>query len=385
MGGHMIRRLVGQIHLWLGLALCVPVVMIGLTGSLLVFQDELRGLFAPRAQPGEPRTVGEIVAAARAAAPAGFVPSSYAAPQAPGLLAMVRLSPAGRTTGAGEGARVDVDPVSLATYPNPSDDFVRQILFLHSTLLTKAREGREIVGWLGVAMLVMALSGLVNWWPRRGAWRAAFSVSPSATGYRLWREVHGAAGIWGLVVLATVSFAGIYLVFPDAVRSVVDLLLPARDLRAAMAAVKVQPIKDADPLGIDDAIALARAEVAGGRLTVAFLPTKPDQPYRIALLRADQERHEMPVTVLIDPWARRVAATFDPRQFSSAERWLGALHAVHSGEGLGPVWKGLVFVTGFLPALFAATGIAMWLKRRRPTATVVPLINQSEAARRAGE
>lgn len=381
------RRLVRQIHLWTGLALCVPLVLIGLTGSLLVFEDELRAAFAPapQARQGEARTAGEIIAAARAAVPRSYAPSSYIAPAAPGGLATVRLAPLGGPGGGGQGVRVDVDPVSLAVYPNPSDDFLRQVFFLHSTLLLKNREGRVLAGWLGVAMLVMASSGLVNWWPRRANWRAAFVVSRNAGGYRLWRELHGMAAIWGLAVLAIVSFGGVYLAFPEAVRSVVNPLLPARDLRAAVAAVKVRPLKDTTPLAVDDAIALARAEVAASRVTIVFLPSRPDQPYRVALLRPGQARRETPVTVMVDPWAHRVIETFDPRGFSIGERVLAAQHAMHSGQGFGPVWKGLVFLCGLLPALLAATGVAMWLKRRRTVGLVISLVDQSNTARRAGE
>ena len=39
----MTRRIIGKIHLWVGLALCLPLVIIGLTGSVLVFEDELQG------------------------------------------------------------------------------------------------------------------------------------------------------------------------------------------------------------------------------------------------------------------------------------------------------------------------------------------------------
>jgi uncharacterized iron-regulated membrane protein len=45
----MTRRLIGWIHLWTALVLCVPLVLLGLTGSVLVFQDELRAAFAPAA------------------------------------------------------------------------------------------------------------------------------------------------------------------------------------------------------------------------------------------------------------------------------------------------------------------------------------------------
>jgi uncharacterized iron-regulated membrane protein len=81
-----------------------------------------------------------------------------------------------------------------------------------------------------------------------------------------------------------------------------------------------------------------------------------------------------------------MAGVFDPLDFSAGEAMLAAQHALHSGRGFGLLWKLLVFVSGLLPTLFAATGIAMWLKRRhRSVARVLPLIDQSQAARRAGE
>jgi uncharacterized iron-regulated membrane protein len=43
----------------------------------------------------------------------------------------------------------------------------------------------------------------------------------------------------------------------------------------------------------------------------------------------------------------------------------GWLRPLHSGDGLGLVWRILVFLSGFLPALFAITGVSMWLLKRR--------------------
>jgi len=69
----MIRRIIGQIHLWSGIALCTPFVILGLTGSVLVFEDELNKAFGPAASHiaagGAARPTSEIVAAARAVAP----------------------------------------------------------------------------------------------------------------------------------------------------------------------------------------------------------------------------------------------------------------------------------------------------------------------------
>ena len=383
------RRLVGQLHLWVGLVLCLPLVMLGLTGSILVYEDELRGLIAaprPAAAAGTPRAIDEIVAAARSAGPAGYAGLSYAAPNKSDGLAAVRLAPSGRSAGAGR-LRIDVDPVSLDTFSNPETGFFRQVFFLHSTLLLRNREGRQLVGWFGGAMLVMGFSGLVNWWPRRGGWRAGFAVARGASGFRLHRDLHGAAGIWGLVVLLIVSFGGVYLAFPESVRAALDPVLPARDLRAAANAVRVEPMNGAEPLGIDAAVTLARRDFPDAALRLVFLPAKPDQPYRVGLIPAGGDRRSPLITVLVDPWSRRVVEVLDPRRFSPGETVLAWQHALHAGQGLGPVWKLLVFLSGFLPLLFAVTGLAMWLLkgRRRAAAAAIPVLDQAYTARRAGE
>jgi uncharacterized iron-regulated membrane protein len=389
----MMRRLVGQIHLWAGLVLCIPLVLLGLTGSILVLEDELNSAFGPAAghvaAGGAARPPGDIIAAARAVAPSGFVPIGYAAPSAAGELASVRLSPPGRAAPGADMVRIRLDPVSLETIPEQQNSVLRQIFFLHSTLLMKNREGRQLVGWLGVVMLVMGVSGLVNWWPRRGQWRSAFSLSKQAHGFRLHRELHGAAGIWGLAVFIIVSFAGVYLAFPATVRSVVDLALPTRDLRAGAAGVRAEPVAGAEPIGIDGAIELAKASVPDARLGFAFLPTRPDQPFRIGLMRSDQERGAPTITAFVDQWARRVIEVFDPRHFSIGERILAWQHALHAGAALGWAWKILVFLSGFLPLLFALTGVSMWrIKRGRRRSSVAIqglVLDQVDTARRAGE
>jgi uncharacterized iron-regulated membrane protein len=307
----------------------------------------------------------------------------------PGGLALVRLSPGRRGAPGPDTVRIRVDPVSLETISEEPRDILRQIFFLHSTLLMKNREGRQLVGWLGLAMLVMGVSGLTNWWPRRGQWRGAFSISKQAHGFRLHRELHGAAGVWGLAVFVAVSLAGVSLAFPETARTVIDLVLPARDLRGRAAGLKVEPIPEVQPADIDEAIALARGTVPGAEPSFASLPTRPDQPFRIGLLRADQQRGAPVVTVFVDPWSRRVIEVLDPRQFSIAEKILAWQHALHAGQALGWLWKILVFLCGLLPLLFAVSGVTMWRLRRGRSGSPLDVPNlilkEVNAVRRAGE
>ena len=151
--------------------------------------------------------------------------------------------------------------------------------------------------------------------------------------------------------------------------------------------MRVEPVPGAEPLGIDAAVALAREQLPDTALRLVFLPARPDQPIRVALSAPATIGHGPAVTVLVDPWARRVVEVFDPRGFSPGETMLAWQHALHAGQGFGPVWKMLVFLSGLLPLLFTVTGILMWRLRRRrrrrlPAAGSIPLLIQ--CTRRGG-
>ncbi|WP_211112521.1 PepSY-associated TM helix domain-containing protein [Azospirillum sp. SYSU D00513] len=357
-----------QVHLWGGLILCLPLVMLGITGSILVFEHELERLFEEKPAyslaVGEPAAPSAILAAARAAAPEGMVPSMLMLPREAGQPATVRLAQPGRGPGPG-GRQMLIDPVSLTVLatPEPSVGILRQIFLLHANLLVRDRSGREIVGWLGVGMLALGISGLVLWWPRPGRLKAALTVKKGARGLRLHRDLHGAVGFWTLALFVVVTFSGVYLAFPQTTGAAVSALFPARDLRAP---VSVKPVQGTVPATLDQSIEAARVAVPEARVTGVGLPQKPDQPYRVMMTPPGHEDGAPAITAFVDPWTGpRVAELRDPRAYSVGETIMAWQRALHAGQGLGWSWKILVFLSGVLPPLFAVTGTAMWLLKRR--------------------
>jgi uncharacterized iron-regulated membrane protein len=362
------RGLLGRLHLWVGIVLCVPLVVLGLTGSILVFEDELRTLFEASGHPGAsgaPRPVADIVAAATRAAPAGFRPTLYRAPQEAGDDAIVRLQPASHAAARSRGMIVRVDPVSLAVaHGRSGTDPLRWLAALHANMLLQNPTGRPLVGWLGVAMLMLGATGVVNWWPRPRRWRAAFTIRRGARGLLLNRELHGAVGIWSLVVFMAVSFSGVYLAFPQAIRAGIDMVTPVRDLRGMINGVRVTPREGAAPLGIDQAIAVARAGAPDRIVRFVTLPARPDQPYRVSLVEPGQANGTPTVTAIVDPWTGTVAQMIDPRDLGGIAKFFAWQRALHAGAGLGWVWKILVCLSGLLPLLFVITGIRIWWLKR---------------------
>ncbi|MCA0302488.1 MAG: PepSY domain-containing protein [Proteobacteria bacterium] len=374
-----VRYWLQQLHLWIGLILLLPLVVMGVSGAVLVYGHDIEHLLGQ----GEPAatTVGEwrapselVEAAKQAVSDPNRVAMAVRWPAEVGEPAAVRLSrPVGPVRGeprnqspfAGS-VQVLLDPVSLQPLKSQGmTGWVRFFHDLHGHLFLQGGVGREIVGWLGVALLVLGCSGLYLWWPRPGQWKAAFRVRRGAKGLRLHRELHGAVGIWSLVLFMLVNFTGVYIAFPQTVGSIITTVLPGRDVRAATQLARVEPMRGTPPMGIDEAVGLAKSRVPDARFLNAFLPTRPDQALRVSLVRDDHRDGAPPVTVVIDPLRRTVMDVLDPRTMTTGERFLAWQRALHYGLGLGPFYKFLVFVSGVIIPLFAITGFFMWWIKRR--------------------
>src|SRR5262249_37085435 len=93
----------------------------------------------------------------------------------------------------------------------------------HENLTIPQYYGRQIVGWAGVGMLILSLTGIWLWWPRRGSllaalrWRRAPHTSTN---------LHHVLGFWISIPLAIVSFTGLYLSFPQTARSLMSSVAP---------------------------------------------------------------------------------------------------------------------------------------------------------------
>jgi len=360
------RRVLATAHLCIGLVLGIPLVLLGLSGSVLVFEDQLHDWFdapPPAMAVGELRAMADVLDAARRAAPTNAAPTLVLLPERPDRPVVVRFAAPGAGAGPG-GIAVPVDPVSLQTFgpERPNEHWLRQVFNLHAQLFVSGRDGRWLVGWFGIAMVVLGFSGMVMWWPRRKPLVSALRIDRGKRGAPLLRNIHGTIGLWMWCVFMAVSGSSLYLAYPETVGEAVRAVLPGRDLRL-VAAPRVTAT--ATPVSLDKAIAAAHAAVPDGSPRMIALPQRADQPFRINFAPPGHASGTPMIGVFVDPRSARVLEIRDPRQFTAGETVLAWQHAVHAGDGFGWPWRALVFVSGLLPTLFVGTGAAHWILRRR--------------------
>jgi uncharacterized iron-regulated membrane protein len=353
-----------RVHRWIGLALVAPLILQALTGLVLAadpFISAIEGVPAaigPLTAPSDLRGVDAlaVLTAAHTAVPPNQQPSRWRMlPDA--IVAIDFAAPNQRQPASQVG--VDVVSTQVLWVRQDPDQIYRWAHSLHETLLL-GLQGRSVIGWIGVGLLLLALLGIPLWWPPQRRWRSGFTVTPSAGGWRFQRELHGAAGIWMLLLLLMQSVSGIAMAFPQTARAIVGL--PAQPARGG---------RPAGGGGLDptDAIAagLATAEARFPHAAVQDLrlPGTADRPM-IAFLRLDGDREGAPrATVTMDMANARVLSAQDPRNGPTGLSALDWLRAMHDGSAAGPPGRLVTCLFALVLPLFPVTGLAMWMLRRR--------------------
>jgi len=381
-----VRHALFTVHMWVGLILGVLLAALGLSGSLLVYDEQVADMLDKRPlaiTAGTPLPLSMIQTIARdtAAEQGAGGQMQIILPQAsrqPITVRMGGLSPMGnvpqaRGTARREGARegggglqLFIDPVSGEILGSRKAALPGLLIFahqLHGNFLMSRETGRPLVGWLGVAMCLLGLSGLVLWWPRRGQWKYAFKVRRTATGLRFHRELHAATGIWIFLVFMAVSFSGVVIAWPQTL---------GMNTAGARQMPMVEP-QTGKRLGATEAVIAATSVVPDLKPRSITIPARPTQPIMVNYL----SNGAINASVLIDPYSGKVLEKRD-----NSERFLAWMRPVHDGS-LGSIWGFLVFLSGLVPTLFVVTGLIMWAKKRQrrvPMTAMTEDITGEEAA-----
>jgi uncharacterized iron-regulated membrane protein len=152
-----------QIHLWAGIGVGLYIVMISVTGSVLVYSNELY----------------------------------------------------------------------RASKTRPAIRLVSKLIDLHDNLLA-GPTGRLVNGLGAFALLGLAVTGLVVWWPGIKTWRRSVGVRRGVGWKRLTWDLHSAIGFWSVAFLLVFAVSGAYLGIPDPLQNLADRLEPLTPANAGV-------------------------------------------------------------------------------------------------------------------------------------------------------
>lgn len=200
------RKLLLNLHLYIGLAAAFFLVCISLSGAVIAFEPELNRLFHPgltKVVPnGHPLTWDEFRARVEAQSP-GWKLIRFYFPEQSDQSTYVRL----RNTTTHKIRHVYADQYTGKVLGSTEDgsNWIIKVHDLHVNFLT-GKVGNQIVTWSTFGLLLLSLSGIVLWWPRR-----VFRFRRSAPPIKMNRDLHLSVGFWSFLAMFAFAITGLSL------------------------------------------------------------------------------------------------------------------------------------------------------------------------------
>ncbi len=367
------------VHLWLGLSLGLLLSIYGITGSILVFYEEIDEwlnsellIVKPPADSADYQTLAAIFEAGRKAMPTQAKHTFATYPRNDNAAFTLRYSVAAAGD-INENWLVAVDPYTAQVLGKRLTDnsdsiipktFIGFIFELHYALLIKSHDVSTVaVGLSGALLMISVLTGLIVWWPLTGRWRQALSVKPKSGSVRFNYDLHKVSGFYPALVLLPVLFSGVYMVLPHQIVPVLELFSP---VTYRYWFYSTPPTNNARVIGMDQAVAIALQRYPTGRPHVIYGASAPTKTYTVCLngIAAPGSLLQRRCVVM-DRYSGKVLDVDDPTTGTASEVFTHWQWPLHSGQAFGMTGRILVFLSGLACPLLFVTGLIRWLQKRR--------------------
>lgn len=352
------KRFLRSLHRVLGLTVGLWAALTALTGSVLVFSDEIDAALNPHLMRVAPHEGARDLDAAVESVRARFASegiSSVVLPRAADAPLVARL-------GDGPDTEVFVNPYTAEILGSrPYLGGVMGFLWdLHVHLLA-GEAGETVAGVLGLLLIAMVVTGLVLWWPRRGRVAAAFRLRRAGSAAAFHYDLHKLAGAVTAPLVLVLAVTGAMLVFHHVTS--VFLLKTLGGPEMTLPQEIAQPPEGARMLPLSRL--LAAAVLSGARPVSVKLPG-PDGGPVIVRQRFPTNTHPNGRTfVAVDPYTAERLHVHDWRRAGQGVRAADYKYPLHIGTAFGLPGRLLVLATGLVPALLFVTGGYVWWRRRR--------------------
>lgn len=353
-----------NIHGYLGLFAGAVLALLGLTGSILVFDKEIDLFFNPQLaiERGSSSMVTYDDVIATIEKRYGHRPHYIEGFARTGrYVAYIRAPSDGK------------DAIHLISV-NPKNgrildsrlwggSFVSFVRRLHADLLL-GRVGDYIVGGVALASLISIFTGVYLWWPRVGAFRKALSFRRRSSARGLNVETHRLGGFYTAAVLFILALTGTYLALPEPYKAAVGLISQVTPEPEQV--VSEPPHQIVKPLSLTAVERVVEEIVPGAVITGIQVPRSAEGAYTVYYRGAAEPFSQFGRSTLwIDQYSGHVLMWRDYNLVSAADRFISSQVLLHNGQFLGWPGRWIVFITGLTITGLYGTGFYLWWTRRR--------------------
>ncbi|SFH23520.1 PepSY-associated TM helix domain-containing protein [Pedobacter insulae] len=359
-----IKKLITQLHLWLGLASGLVVFILGLTGAIYAFSNEIKDViykdrrFVSAVPHREKLPLDTLLEIARKSLGKEHRITRAEISQDPTRSFMFRAFKINKkATGYWNYydyyLKVYLDPYTgkVIFMEDASQEFFTVVLALHMNLLLGEGLGHFIVKWSTVCFVILLLSGLVLWWPKK--WKhkqlkKSLTIKWNSKFKRLNYDLHNVLGFYAMLLLLIIALTGLAWSF--------DLTTEAKSKVLSDTTLSTKA-------SADDILKQALHQAPK---TAYFLYNFPAAKSGTVNLSAYQHHHHLydRMQYRFDQYNGKLLQSARPVASSKITTKLIALnYDLHTGTAFGLVGKLVAFIVSLIAAALPVTGLIIWLKK----------------------
>ncbi|MDR2980870.1 MAG: PepSY domain-containing protein [Puniceicoccales bacterium] len=353
------RKRLWQLHSWLGLIAGLGLILIGVSGSMLVFHDELDAVFTPDAISVTPTQEGRLPLDTLLYKAEEQLPDYEVTgwlvrrdqPHFSDTLYLIR-----HNTTEWQVATIDQYNGKILSSPASQDQKLYGWLLKFHYEFFADDIGIFICGLLSVALFLLGVSGI---YLHRKFWKHLFTLRWKNARRIFFSDLHKAVGIWSALFNLILGFTGAYWNFAHVIEH-----LSGHEYPQPTFTQRLYP----ETLSLENVMADAAKQLPGFQTNFISLPSNPDSPIIVlwgSVPSRNPFRDSFGTTLSYDPKTGQHTTTADIRDAGIGRQIVDMFRPLHYGNFGGLPIKILWCIGGLTPGVLAVTGFVMWWQRTR--------------------
>lgn len=360
-----IKKVIGQVHLWVGLILGLLFFVIALSGAIYTWSPEISSILYHKKVQAQERSfipVSTLKAVLEDEFPEGdFITALYHGRTY--AIQVLLFAP-----GTYYNASMDPYTGELIHLQDMKKGWLNQLKFLHRNLML-GDIGREIVHWVTLLFLIMVITGLIMWWPvSREEKRHRLSIQWGTSPKRLNYDLHNVLGFYASWLLVFSIITGLFWGFEIVEHALENITGETQIQYDVPASVDNSDRETFNQFAlIDKLMQQFRVKYPDNPIRISN-PHKPSDPIRVVVLDPKMRVHKTD-HYYFDRYTGVALVGKFKNDLHTKSSLFNTLHSlvydIHLGTVFGLPSRLLVFFGSLIGASLPITGFLVWFNKKR--------------------
>ncbi|QHS61035.1 PepSY-associated TM helix domain-containing protein [Chitinophaga agri] len=371
------KKLNAWLHLWLGLASGIIVLIVSVTGCLFVFQKEISEwvhhdtmFVTPLPQATLPVSV--LQEKAQTALGKEFpIKGTYAYQDRDRAWEFMTYAQGDEhawtifgTTAYYKIAYVNPYTGAVTTVRDMKKDFFVIVKYMHWSLLLNDKVGQPIVGWSTFIFVILLITGLILWWPKKWNKKSreqSFKIKWSGKFKRINYDLHNVLGFYAMTVALVIALTGMvwaFKWFQTTVYVVASRSVTPPQHKQVTSDTLALPLADIHPVDVAYTAAVKQFPTAK-RIGIWGSGPENTATLRLSVYWGKETFYDRD-DLQFDKHSGKLLLHETSKDRNAGEKLIGMNYDIHVGAIAGLPGKILAFFASLICASLPVTGFLVW-------------------------